>query len=78
MLNREKQSTVMYQSCYKGRLHHQPCSASVALLMLLYVDDTLAVAHCCCCCRRQGELDMMKQYKEGKEVVLSKVPYWML
>jgi hypothetical protein len=26
----------------------------------------------------QGELDMMKQYKEGKEVVLSKVPYWML
>lgn len=26
----------------------------------------------------QSELDMMKQYKEGKEVVLSKVPYWML
>ncbi|KAF6265803.1 peptidase family M48-domain-containing protein [Scenedesmus sp. NREL 46B-D3] len=26
----------------------------------------------------EGELDMMKQYKEGKEVVLSKVPYWML
>jgi hypothetical protein len=26
----------------------------------------------------QGELDMMKQYKEGREVVLSKVPYWML
>jgi hypothetical protein len=31
-----------------------------------------------CCPPPQGELDMMKQYKEGKEVVLSKVPYWML
>lgn len=27
----------------------------------------------------QGELDMMKKFgKEGREVVLSKVPYWML
>lgn len=26
----------------------------------------------------QGELELMKQYREGREIVLTKVPYWML
>lgn len=33
----------------------------------------------CCYCCLQEELDLMKQFgKKGYEVVLSKVPYWML